>query len=292
MVLLDNLIWDPGIHRVFISYSSAQKELAIDLKYKLKQYSISAFVADDSIHAGAPWGQWIEDALSTTDFVVAIVTCEFKKSMWANQEMGFAYARGTPILSIMYGTTPDGFAQKFQAIDCADRDSAYIAGKIFESLHHSFFYFGTMWKILVDSYAQNPNGNHAALIINALAQAKSFFPEQEQRLVAAINSSQHIYSSVGFLARVTERLLALTGNTYALFVPTPRHRELIRIDPSKPIWGRTGDYCTLPGFYFSQCHPDTIIFVGAGNLFPPCGIQNQHPHHPAYWLFNNSFWNM
>ena len=285
---LDNLVWEAGLYRVFISYSSTQEELAKNLKSELRKYSISAFVAADNIHAGGHWRQWIEYALNTTNYVVALVTCEFNKSMWANQEIGFAYARRIPTLSIKYDAVPGGFAEAFQTIDCTDKDASQTALRVYESLLHSYMFFGTTWNILVDSYAQNPNAEHASYIINVLSQAKFFLPEQEHKLVAAINSSQHVYNSEDFLSAVTYRLGLLTGNRYALYEPTPRHQQLIRIDPNNPDWGYTGQYCTIPGTYWSQCRPDILISLNAGDTFPFCGFPNQHYYHPAYWFLHHS----
>ena len=124
LILFDNIVWDAGLYRVFISYSSVQEELARNLKYELRKYSISAFVAADNIHAGGHWRQWIEYALNTTNYVVALVTDEFNKSVWTNQEMGFAYARRIPTLSIKYGAVPGGFAEAFQTIDCTDQNAS------------------------------------------------------------------------------------------------------------------------------------------------------------------------
>ena len=281
---LDNLVWEAGTYRVFISYASAQEELVKNLKHELRKYSISAFVAADNIQTMENWQKWIEYALTTTNYVVAVVTCEFHKSLWANQEVGFAYARNIPITSIKYGANPDGFIKPLQAIDCTDNNAAYIASKIFQSMLKSYTLSLTTWNILVNSYAQNPNAEQASHVVNALSQAKSFSPEQEQKLVAAINSSQHVYNSTEFLGTVTNQLETLTGNIYALYAPTPRHQQLIRIDPNSPAWGYTGQYCTIPGTYFSQCRPDVLISLRAGDRFPPCGIPNQHYYHAAYWF--------
>ena len=208
--------------------------------------------------------------------------------MWANQEIGFAYARRIPTLSIKYGAVPGGFAEAFQTIDCTDKDASQIALKVHESLLHSYMFFGTTWNILVDSYALNPNSEQANYIINVLSQVKFFLPEQEQKLVAAINSSQHVYNSRDFLSAVTYRLGLLTGNRYSLYEPTPRHQQLIRIDPNSPVWGYTGQYCTIPGTYWSQCRPDILISLETGDAFPLCGIPNQHYYHAAYWFLHHS----
>lgn len=288
MILFDNLVWEPGLYRVFISYSSAQEELAIDLKHELKKYSISAFVAAVNIHPGGHWRQWIEHALNSTNYVVALVTCDFNKSKWANQEVGFAYARGIPTLSIKYGAVPGGFAEAFQTVDCTGENASRIASKIHNSLLHSYKFFGTTWNILVNSYAHNPNAEQASHIVNVLSQVRFFSLEHEQKLVAAINSSQHVYKSRDFLSAVTDRLGLLTGNRYALYEPTPQHQQLIRIDPNNPNWGYTGNYCTIPGTYWSQCRPDFLITLKAGDTFPLCGVPNQHLYHPAYWFLHHA----
>ena len=110
--------WEPNPFRVFISHASAQEELAITIQHELRKYSISSFVAKKSIHTSASFPHWIENALNTTHYVVALVTPHSNKSSWVNQEIGFAYARNIPVICVKCGADPKGFVTTSQAIDC------------------------------------------------------------------------------------------------------------------------------------------------------------------------------
>jgi hypothetical protein len=57
------------------------------------------------------------------DAFVAVMTERFHVSDWTDQEVGFALARGVPVIALRLGRDPYGFLGKFQALT-RDWDSA------------------------------------------------------------------------------------------------------------------------------------------------------------------------
>jgi len=106
-------IWDNDCFRVFLSHKAEVKKEAAILKDKLKFYGISCFVAHEDIHPTKEWQNEIENALHTMDSFVALLTEEFHDSLWTDQEVGFAFGRGVPIISVKLGKDPYGFIGKF-----------------------------------------------------------------------------------------------------------------------------------------------------------------------------------
>jgi ribosomal protein L12E/L44/L45/RPP1/RPP2 len=102
--------------RAFISYSTADKHLAGQVKAILNEYSIVAFLAHDDIHVSQEWKDRLIQELNETNIIVPLLSASFKKSEWAPQEIGIAFARKNVLfipLSVD-GTVPFGFISHIQ----------------------------------------------------------------------------------------------------------------------------------------------------------------------------------
>jgi hypothetical protein len=62
------------------------------------------------------WQSEIEKALETMEIFLALITDDFRDSLWTNQEVGFAKARHIPIISLKLGRDPEGFIADKQAL--------------------------------------------------------------------------------------------------------------------------------------------------------------------------------
>lgn len=113
--------------KVFISHISKDKDKAVRLKDCLSVYAIDGFVAHQDIHPTLEWQEEIERALRTMDAFIAIHTVGFFKSIWTQQEIGFAVARDVKIISLKMGEDPTGFISKHQALARRNRTAEDIA---------------------------------------------------------------------------------------------------------------------------------------------------------------------
>ncbi len=110
-------IWKPGMVRLFISHRDAHKSKATELARALESYGISSFVAHDRIEPMTQWRAEIRKGLETMDIMLAFVTDDFHKSVWTNQEIGFALARKIPVISLkLEKRDPEGFIDEQQAL--------------------------------------------------------------------------------------------------------------------------------------------------------------------------------
>lgn len=64
------------------------------------------------------------------DAFVAVHTKGLSKSMWSQQEIGFAVARRVKIISLKMGEDPTGFISKHQALPRLNRTAEQIAMEI------------------------------------------------------------------------------------------------------------------------------------------------------------------
>lgn len=116
--------------RLFISHVSKDKAVAHRLREALASYSIAGFVAHDDIEPTSAWEREIERALWTMDAMVAVLTDGFSKSVWCQQEVGFALGRGAKVISFKWGEDPVGFISKEQALPRRNRTAEEIAAEI------------------------------------------------------------------------------------------------------------------------------------------------------------------
>lgn len=116
--------------RLFISHISKDKDKATRLKACLAPYGISGFVAHEDIEPTLEWQNEIERALYSMHAFIAIHTKGFSQSVWTQQEVGFAVARGVKIISLKIGEDPTGFISKQQALPRRDRSAEDIAKEV------------------------------------------------------------------------------------------------------------------------------------------------------------------
>ncbi len=116
--------------RLFISHISADMDKATRLRDCLVPYDVNGFVAHQDIHPTAEWQTEIERALHAMDAFLAIHTRGFSQSVWTQQEIGFAVARGVKIISFKMGEDPTGFISKHQALPRLNRSAEDIAKEV------------------------------------------------------------------------------------------------------------------------------------------------------------------
>lgn len=114
----ENRIWRTGSFRVFLSHKTEVKKEVSALKESMTSFGVSSFVAHEDIHPTHEWQSEIESALSSADAFIAVLTEKFHESLWTDQEVGYALARGIPIIALRLGRDPYGFIGKFQALSC------------------------------------------------------------------------------------------------------------------------------------------------------------------------------
>ncbi len=116
--------------RVFVSHLSLEKQKATRLREALAPYGINAFVAHEDIEPTLEWQVQIERALHSMELFISIHTPGFKDSFWAQQEIGFAIAKGVKIIAVRMGEDPKGFISKHQALSRGEKTAEKLASEI------------------------------------------------------------------------------------------------------------------------------------------------------------------
>lgn len=101
--------------RLFLSHLAKHKAEVSKVKQCLTAFwGIASFVAHDDIEPTRAWQDEIESALRSMDAFAALLVDGFKTSNWCDQEVGFAVARGVPVVPVRLGQDPYGFIGRIQ----------------------------------------------------------------------------------------------------------------------------------------------------------------------------------
>lgn len=126
--------WKVGYYKVFISHVSKYKSSASNLKLMLEPYGISAFVAHEDIKPTKEWEVEIEKALFSMNALCAILTPDFNKSNWCDQECGYAFGKNVLTIPIEKGQLPYGMFGKIQAIKSEGKSAQQVAESVFDAI--------------------------------------------------------------------------------------------------------------------------------------------------------------
>jgi hypothetical protein len=184
-------IWGAEGFRLFLSHKSEVKKQTAVLKERLGLYGVSAFVAHEDIRPTKAWQDEIENGLASMDAFAALLTEDFHASDWTDQEVGFALARGVPVIAVQMGRLPYGFIGKFQALR-ADWDTA--AEGIVKLLINQDRMFNAYVQALRKCTSWD-DGNVLARVLPAIERASD---QQIDELIAASNGNTEVRYSFGF----------------------------------------------------------------------------------------------
>lgn len=102
--------------KIFISYAIEQKRFAGDLKSWFEDLvGIETFVAHNDIDGGTIFPEEILSEIRTTDLFICILSDEYRKSKFCDQELGIAIALHKKVLPIKFNMSPYGFIEHIQA---------------------------------------------------------------------------------------------------------------------------------------------------------------------------------
>jgi hypothetical protein len=184
-------IWGDSGFRLFLSHKAGAKKEAAELKARLSAFGISSFVAHEDIHPTKAWQDEIENALASMDGFVALMTDDFHNSDWTDQEVGYALARGVPMMAVRLGMDPYGFIGKFQALSSSWENAPIEILKILIRNERMFNFYVQALRACTSW----DNGNEQA---KALPAIESLSPQQVDELVAAYNETRELHGSWGF----------------------------------------------------------------------------------------------
>jgi TIR domain len=172
-------------YRIFLSHKSEVNKETADLKKRLSLFGMSCFVAHEDILATKAWQDEIEKALASMDGFIAIMTENFHESDWTDQEVGFAFARGVPIIAVRLGKDPYGFIGKFQGLSSTWQSAAEDIVKILITNDR-------MFSAYVSSLRKCPSYDSGLTLAKALPSIEKLTVSQVDELVSAYNETSEL----------------------------------------------------------------------------------------------------
>ena len=184
-------LWADGRFRLFLSHKAQVKRETAELKQNLLDYGVSAFVAHEDIHPTKEWQDEIENALATMDGFVALMTADFHDSNWTDQEVGYALARGVPIIAVRLEQNPYGFLGKFQALN-SDWKSAP------EGIVKLLIKNDRMLSAFISALSNCPFFDAGNTLANILQSIETVSEKQIDEIIEAVNTNVELQGSYGF----------------------------------------------------------------------------------------------
>lgn len=213
-------IWKPGMVRLFISHRDEYKKEANELAKALEDYGTSSFVAHDRIKPMTEWQAEILKGLETMEIMLAFVTNDFHKSVWTNQEVGYALGRNIPVLSLkLEQSDPKGFISGQQALRGRLDDPAASVLGIYKLLDENLEDNGRLQSGVISTFVKSPNYAETKKRFNHLSEVVDHLSDDEVAQVIdgfAENSQLRDCYYLADNRRLCRFLENTTGKTYSL----------------------------------------------------------------------------
>lgn len=103
---------------IFFSYSTLDKKIVGPIARALEDKGFDVFLAHEDIEISEDWRKTILLHLRNASILIALLTSNYEKSVWTNQEAGYFIAKGK-IIPLIVGDTDIrkfGFIESFQGI--------------------------------------------------------------------------------------------------------------------------------------------------------------------------------
>lgn len=198
--------WNGLPVRVFFSHVHSNRHFVGQVKRRLaERYGLDAFVAHDDIDPSKHWREVIKTALATCDMCVVFLDPGFHESQWCDQEVGWALARGIPVIPIRpqafdRSTARDGFLEEKQDL-CLDRlcpgtNAAYwLANEIFQSIFRHTALATVATRALVEAFVTSNTYDSTRRLWSMIVDRQTIEAEQLRRLEYAVSTNSQVYDA-------------------------------------------------------------------------------------------------
>jgi len=194
--------WKPNYFRLFLSHVATHKEVAHVLKQDLEYLHISCFVAHEDIEPTREWQDEIEESLRTMDALAALLSPDFHKSKWTDQEVGFAFGTERLIIPLRLGLDPYGFIAKYQGFQLTPPPNFTIAQAIAKILARDGRTSIPFARAVVKGLEGAGSFNTSKRCLSLLEDCAVLDEELLQRVEASIQNNYEVREASGVLHRV------------------------------------------------------------------------------------------
>ena len=182
---------------LFISHRSEDKKDANILATALKITGIETFVAHVDIEPTKAWRDRIREELQVADALLVLAKEDYAQRPWINQEIGFAYCRGIPIICLKLDEKdPCGFMASEQALTPQmPQNIPLIADEITKILILKFP--NRIREAIIDRFVNSGSWNNTRKFYAYLKILVPFSFAEASRLMQALKESDEIREAWG-----------------------------------------------------------------------------------------------
>ena len=119
-------------YRVFVSYAHDDAPLPGEVINALRGQGLNP-ISDADITPGTPYAVAIQRMIATAHALVIVLTPRSQARKWVDQEIGYAVARGVPVVPLARDATPGEMLDGIQAAvlpACASNLQAFLEGEV------------------------------------------------------------------------------------------------------------------------------------------------------------------
>lgn len=186
--------------KIFLSYSTDNKEGVGRIKTWLTNFGFEAFLAHEDITPSLEWQNEIIVNLDTCHIFIPIITDEFLKSSWTDQEAGIAFIKKKKIVPVSIGHKPYGFLGIYQGLPM---DLKYVENGcigIVKAIKTDQRYAQIVLDLVISSLSNSRSFASSEWKTSIIAEFDSFTKEQfDMVLKSAIDNNQ---VSIAFGSRI------------------------------------------------------------------------------------------
>ena len=182
---------------IFLSYSTLDKDIAGRLKILLGALGMQCFLAHEDIAPSAEWESKIVEQLRTCDAFVPILTTNFPKSDWTDQETGAAIGLGKMILPLKIGIDPYGFIAKYQALKVGVNVASSAIRRIVTTLEHDTRLGKKVRVAVIVNFLESNTFKDAAASSERLLWFDSYEQDELTSILKGSCRNNQIYDSFG-----------------------------------------------------------------------------------------------
>lgn len=195
--------------RVFVSHSSKDKEIAARMAEAMRQMHMKPFLAHSHIEGGELWRETLRDEVEGCDMLVALVTPNFRKSEYTEQEVGAAWVLKKPVLAVCTGDeVPTGFVAERQGLKYDVRRPGSAAERMLDLYLSEVRKKANVADVLIEMISESGSFETSNRLANLLLRERTLTAKQVENATRALKTNKQVPKSSG----VIKSLLGVLGS--------------------------------------------------------------------------------
>jgi len=211
--------------RIFFSYSTIDKEIVGKLKFYLEEVGFEVFLAHEDISPCEEWQDEVIKNLQRCDIFIPLLTDNFMKSEWTNQEIGIAVDGNKFIIPLQINIKPPGFLGRIQSLKInPDEIGAYHAQQIVGLIKNKSKFGKDMKNFVIKQLEESTSFEEAAARSKLLNDFKDFNKDELDRIFNMTLSNRCIHDSF-----VAQRTLKSFLKKYEADIEKEKYEKVMKL---------------------------------------------------------------